>query len=107
MGVNNAERVIVQSNAYIANINRLFKDIKSQISADFIFSDKNSLVVITNKITTYFDLKIVEKYMKELNDINLNDIMSLRLPQSKSYLKTLGIPYFINNTNIVITFSLA
>ena len=29
--------------------------------------------------------------------------MSLRLPQSKSYLKILGIPYYIEDTSLLIT----
>ena len=38
--------------------------------------------------------------MKELNSVNSNDIMSPRLLQSKSYLKS--IPYFIEDTNLPI-----
>jgi len=41
----------------------------------------------------------MEKYMKELNDVDLNNP---RLAQSKSYLKILDIPYFIENTNLLI-----
>jgi len=41
--------------------------------------------------------------MKELNNVNLNEVISSRLPQFKSYLKILGILYFIENTNLFIT----
>ena len=41
MSMNNAERVITQSNMHVSNINRLLKDIKSEISADFIHSNNN------------------------------------------------------------------
>ena len=44
----------------------------------------------------------MEKYIKDLNDVDSNDIMSPRLPQSKSYLKILGIPYFVKYTNLSI-----
>ena len=33
---NNVERVIAQSNTHIANLNRLLKGIKSEISANYI-----------------------------------------------------------------------
>jgi len=69
--INNTERITAQSNAYIVNINSLLKGIKSKISADYIHFD--------NKLTTFSDLNIVEKYMKELNNVNLNNIISLRL----------------------------
>ena len=102
MSINSAKRVMIQSNAHIANINRLLKGVKSEISADYIHSDNKEIVIMTNKIATFSDLNIVEKYMKELNDIELNNIMSSRLPQFKSYLKILGIPYFLEDTNLSV-----
>ena len=41
--------------------------------------------------------------MKNLNNINSSNVMSPRLPQSKSYLKILSIPYFVKNTNLLLT----
>jgi len=87
---------------HITNINRLLKGVKSKILADYICSDNKGIVVMTNKVTTSSNLNIVEKYMKELNDINLNDIISTKLSQSKSYLKILDISYFIDNTNLSV-----
>ncbi len=55
-----------------------------------------------NKIATLLDLKVVEKYMKELNNIDTSNVMSLRLSQSKLYLKILDILYLIENTNLSI-----
>jgi len=97
------ERVMAQSNTYVANINKLLKDIKSEICSDFIYSDNRGIVITTNKITFASDMNTIEKYMKNLNDVDLNKVIIPRLPQSKSYLKILGISYFINDTNISIT----
>jgi len=77
--INNIERVIVQSNIHIANINWLFKDIKSKVSADYIQLNSKGIIVMTNKVAIFSDLNIVEKYMKELNNINTSNVMSLRL----------------------------
>ena len=66
----NSERVIVKLNAYIANINRLLKEVKSNISADYICSNSKEIIIITNKIAITLDQNIIEKYMKELNEIN-------------------------------------
>ena len=41
--------------------------------------------------------------MKDLNEVNSNNIMSPRLLQSKSYLKILDIPYFVKDTNLSIS----
>ena len=58
--------------------------------------------MILTKIVVSSDLSIVKKYMKELNDVNLNNIISSRLLQSKFYLKILDISYFIDDTNLSI-----
>jgi len=39
ISITNVKRVIVQSNIYITNINKLLKGVKSDISADYIHSD--------------------------------------------------------------------
>ena len=93
----------MQSNTYITNINRLLKDIKWDTSADFIHTNSKGIIATINKIATLSDLKVVEKYMKKLNNIDTSNVMSLRLPQSKLYLKFLDILYLIENTNLSIT----
>ena len=64
MNTNNAKRVIAQFNMYIANINRLLKEIKLEISADYIHSNNKRIVIITNKVAIFSDLNIVKKYIK-------------------------------------------
>ena len=49
------------------------------------------------------DLNIVKKYLKELNNIDNSEIISSKLPQLKSYLKILEIPYFTKDSNLSIT----
>ena len=70
MNTNNSEEVVSQANEYISNINRLLKDVKSDVSADYICSDNKGVIITTNKVIAPSDLNIVEKYMKELNNIN-------------------------------------
>jgi len=51
------------------------------------------------------DLQTIKNYIKNINNINSNNISTPQLPQSKSYLKIIGIPYLIENINIPINFS--
>jgi len=48
------------------------------------------------------DIQVIENFIKNVENINSEDIESPRLPQSKSYLKITGIPYLIENSNISI-----
>jgi len=61
------------------------------------------IVITTNKVAASLNLNIVEKYIKKLNDVDSSDIISLRLPQLKSYLKILSISYFANDISLSIT----
>ena len=106
MSTNNSEEVILKVNEHILNINRLLKGEKSNVSADYICSDNKKDFITTNKIVASLDLNIVEKYIKDLNNINTSDIMSPQLPQLKFYLKILKVLYFLENTNLLITFNI-
>ena len=106
MNINNSEIIISQANKHISNINKLLKDMKSDISADFICSNNKEVIITTNKAVALSDLNIVKKYIKELNNINSNDIISPQLSQFKLYFKILGILYFLENINLPITFNI-
>ena len=100
MGSNNVERTMAKAKITIVNINRLLKDIKSKVS---IWTDSKGLLLTTNKVAATSDLNIVKKYLKELNNIDNSEIISSKLPQLKSYLKILEIPYFTKDSNLFIT----
>ena len=70
---------MTKANAHVLNINRLLKKVKSDIYMDFIRSDNKKLLITTNKVAVVFNLNIIKKYMKDSNDMDYSDIMSLRL----------------------------
>jgi len=76
ISMNNSEKIILQANEHILNINRLLKCIKSNVSANYVCSNNKEFIIITNKVAAISDLNIIEKYVKGLNKIDLNDIMS-------------------------------
>ena len=78
--LNNAKRVMAKANTYISNINRFLKRVKSEISVNFICSDNKGLLITTNKVAVTSDSNIIKKYIKNFNDINSSNIISLRLP---------------------------
>jgi len=80
MSKNNSNAIVFQANIYILNINKLLKDIKSEVLADFIYFNNKRIIITTNKAVATSDLNVMEKYIKELNNINLNNIMSSCLP---------------------------
>ena len=99
----NKIKFIVSSSKHITNFNRALKNTKSEVMVNFTHIDKTSIIIVTNKITSSLDLQTIEKYIKNIEYFNSGDINTPHLPQSKSYLKIIGISYLLENTNILIT----
>ena len=99
ISLSNLMKFMVLFCKHVVNINRALKDIKSDIMADFIWADHWGLTIT---IAFSSDLSIVKKYIKNVDSIDLDNIMMSRLSQLKSYLKILGILYLIENTNVPI-----
>ena len=110
MGKDNSVKFIKNLAIHIINLNRNLKNTKSEVLVDFIHSDLVGITIVTNKVLQPSDLITIENYVKNLESIDLSQVDIPCLPQSKSYLKIIRIPYFSNgnlqdclNTNDVET----
>jgi len=99
MNSDNRIKFVAKSSAHINNINQALKNIKLDIKANFVWTEQTGIVIITNKIASPLDLSTVETYIKNTNQIEADNVKSPCLPQLKSYLKIIRIPYIIENTN--------
>ena len=102
MDNNITKEFIKESNSHITNINCALKAIKSSTIADFIHIDDKGIVVTTNNVVSSSDLQKIEKYVKNLLSSDTDKMSLTRLPQSKSYLKIMGIPFISEKTNSYI-----
>ena len=71
--------------------------------ADFAHSDQTDITIVMNKVTVLLDLQMIEKYIKQANQIDSENVETPWLLQSKSYLKIIGILYLLENTNTPIS----
>ena len=94
MNNNNIAKFMKESLLYVSNINKTLKNARSEVLVDFIRSEQSGITVITNKVVFSSDLLIIEKYIKNVKYIDISDVNVLCLPQSKFYLKIIGISYF-------------
>ena len=101
----NKENFMEKSSAHITNMNRALKNIKTEVMVNFVWLDPNSIIIVTNKVTSTLELQTIKNYVKNANCINANEVEIPRLPQSKSYLKIIGISYLQKITNTPITSS--
>ena len=96
MSSDNRDRFMKNSAIYIANLNRNLNNMKSKVSVNVICPDPASITIVTNKVSQASDLTIIKKYVKNSENIDLSQVDTPHLPQSKSYLKIIGISYFPN-----------
>ena len=94
-----ANKFLKNVSMHIININRALENIKSKVMANFICVKDKDIIISTNNIANPSDLQEVEKYVKNMLYMEVNQISFPRLPQSKSYLKIVGIPYLIDQLN--------
>jgi len=78
-------------------INQLLRGVKSKCFINFICQDNKNLLITSNKVVFLSNLNVIEKYITNI------EFKSSRLSQSKSYLKILDIPYFIENMDFSIS----
>ena len=102
MSNENKMKFIEDSSTHVTNINSVLKGIKSEVIAKFICSDQAGITIVTNKVTSLLDLQTIENYIKNTNYIKVDNVKVPQLPQLKSYLKIIGILYFVENTNTPI-----
>ena len=92
----NAELIINLAHIHISNINKCLKNSKSDIIVDFIHVTNNGIIITINKPANMLNLSTIEKYLKNIKNINLDLIEGPHLPKSKSYMKIIGLPYKTN-----------
>ena len=66
MSSDNTTKFVKEFSVYIANINRAFKNIKSDVMADFICIENKRVVITTNKVASLLDLQTIKKYIKNM-----------------------------------------
>ena len=93
------DTIMGEANAHIFQINMLLKSIKSTTRAKFIRPCPGGISINTNSILNTSNLNIIERYLKSINGTGNDEVLALRLPQSKSYLKITGISYIQPNGN--------
>ena len=96
MSAENVSSFMKNSSTNVANINRQLRNAKTDILVDYIRSDSNGITIVTNKVAQPLDLTIIDQFVKNSCDLNALQVEESRLPKSKSYLKIIGIPFYLH-----------
>jgi len=63
----NKNRFMSNSSAHIGNINRVLKNIKLEVKANFVWAEQAGITIVTNKVTASLNLQTIEQYVKSTN----------------------------------------
>ena len=72
----NIDKFIKNSLIYVTNLNRNLRNTMSEVLVDFIRSDLLGIIVVTNKVSLNSNLLIIEKYVKNLENIDSTQVES-------------------------------
>jgi len=74
--------ISIMNNAglHVNSINGLLKGIKSTLRAEFIRPAIESIIITTNNVLASSDLLVIERYVKSIEGIGLNEVAAPRLP---------------------------
>ena len=71
---NNIDKFMKNSSIHVTNLNRNLRNAKSEVLVDFIQLDLLGITVVTKKVSLNSDLIIIEKYVKNLENINSTQV---------------------------------
>ena len=71
---NNINKFMKNSLIHVTNLNRNLRNAKSEVLVNFIQLDLLGITVVTNKVSLNSDLIIIEKYVKNLENINSTQV---------------------------------
>jgi len=80
MNSDNIAKFMEESSSHVVNINRMLKNAKTEVLIDFIRSDQANIIVVTNKVAFSSDLVIIEKYVKNIDCIDVSNVQISYLP---------------------------
>ena len=99
----NTDNIMVSSANHITNINRALKNVKSKVMVNYICPEIIGIIIVSNTVVFQSDLLVMKRYVKNINNIMSDKVQIPRLPQSKAYLKIIGILYYMDSTNLPTT----
>jgi len=77
MGKENSNKFMGSASIYITNINRALRNIKLDVLADYVQRESTRVIIVINKVASLSDLQTIENIIKNLENINSDNIESL------------------------------
>jgi len=97
------EVVVANTATAVESCNRGFVEAHSKLRVESVRKAWDGISMSTNFVASAVELEVIKQWLKKVAGLAASTVVEPRLPQSKSFLKILGIPYWGNNSSLPTT----
>ena len=98
-----AEVVVANATTAVESCNRGLVETYFKLRVESVCKAWDRISMSTNFVASAAELEVIKQWLKKVADLAASTVVKPRLPQSKPFLKILGVPYWGNNSLLPIT----
>ena len=98
-----AEIVVANAAIAVESCNKGLVKAHSKLRVESVRKAWDNVSMSTNFVASAAELEVIKQWLKKVTGLNSTVVVEPRLPQSKSFLKILGVLYWGNNSSLPIT----
>ena len=94
---------MVNAASAVESCNKGLVSVHSKLRVEPVYKAWDSMSISTNSVAFAAELEVIKQWLKKTAGLGEITEVEPRLPQSKSFLKVLGIPYWDSKSSLPIT----
>ena len=87
----------------VESCNKGLVSARSKLRVESVHKAWDSVSMSTNSVVSVAELEVIKQWLKKTAGLGEVTEVEPRLPQSKSFLKVLGVPYWDSKTSLSVT----
>jgi len=98
-----AEVIVTNIAIAVESWSRGLVEAHSKLKVESVHKAWDRISMSTNFVASAAELEVIKQWLKKVTGLATSTVVEPRLPQSKSFLKILGVSYWGNNSSLSIT----
>ena len=98
-----AELIVANTASAVQSCNKGLVEARSKLRVESVRKAWDEVSMSTNSVASAAELEVIKQWLKKTAGLGESTEVEPRLPQSKSFLKILGVPYWDSKSSLPIT----
>jgi len=98
-----AELIVANAASAVQSCNKGLVSARSKLRVESVHKAWDGVSMSTNSIASAAELEVIKQWLKKTAGLGESTEVEPRLPQSKSFLRVLGVPYWDSKTSLPVT----